>query len=83
MTFDPQLFEDSFNQYIASGVEVTEHMYLVFPNEALPRGRVTTDLEGRYINSDGSLGGEAYDGLSGLLTDCTSICTCQSPSGLS
>jgi uncharacterized iron-regulated membrane protein len=43
-------------------------MYLVFPNKALPRAKVSSDLEGRYINQDGSLGEIARDDLSGLIT---------------
>ncbi len=68
MDFDPQQFEDAFNAYIQGDNEVTEHMYLVFPNEALPRGKVSGDFEGQYINSDGSLGPDAHDELAGLLT---------------
>ena len=60
--------EESFNSYIVSGEEVTEHMYLVFPNQALPRYKISGDFHGRYLNSDGSLGASATDDLSGLLT---------------
>lgn len=69
MTVDPQLAEESFNRYMASSeTEVTEHMYLVFPHDTLPRLKVSSDLEGRYVNQDGSLGGVAHDELSELLT---------------
>lgn len=68
MTFDAVQLENSFNEYINSGAEITEHMYLVFPSEALPRAKVSGDFEGRYINQDGSLGPDVVDDLSGLLT---------------
>jgi uncharacterized iron-regulated membrane protein len=68
ISLSPQQLEDSFNNYIASGAEITEHMYLVFPNEALPRYKVSGDFDGRYLNSDGSLGASADDDLSALLT---------------
>jgi len=65
---DPQLAEQTFNQYISSSeTEVTEHMYLVFPHDTLPRLKVSSDLEGHYVNQDGSLGGIAHDELSELL----------------
>lgn len=66
---DPALLEESFNKYMASSeTEMTEHMYLVFPNESLPRVKVSSDLEGHYLNFDGSDGPPAHDDLSGLLT---------------
>ncbi|PCJ23368.1 MAG: peptidase [SAR86 cluster bacterium] len=68
LTIDAHLLEDSFNRYVSEGAEVTEHMYLVFPNEALPRAKVSNEFNGRYINADGSLGADAYDDLSGLFT---------------
>lgn len=68
MTFDAQQLERSFNEYVASGADITEHMYLVFPSEALPRAKVSGDFEGRYVNEDGSLGPDAVDDLTGLLT---------------
>ena len=68
MEFDVGVLEKSFNDYINSGADITEHMYLVFPSEALPRAKVSGDFEGRYVNQDGSLGPDAEDGLSALLT---------------
>jgi cytochrome b subunit of formate dehydrogenase len=68
LDFNPQILEDSFNRYVSGGVEITEHMYLVFPSEALPRVKVSNDFEGRYVESDGALGSAAYDDLSALLT---------------
>ena len=68
LTLSAQQLEDSFNDYVASGAEITEHMYLVFPNEALPRYKVSGDFDGRYLDDDGSLGPNARDDLSGLLT---------------
>lgn len=67
--FDSQLIEESFNRYMASDeTEITDHMYLIFPNESLPRIKVSSDVEGRFINRDGSLGEVAHDELSELLT---------------
>ena len=64
----PQVLENSFNQYIASSdTNVTEHMYIVFPNEALPRYKFSSDTEGRYVNQDGSLGANAIDDLTNML----------------
>lgn len=68
VVIEPKQLEVSFNDYVSSGAEITEHMYLVFPNEALPRYKVSGDSDGRYLNSDGSLGSVAHDELSGLLT---------------
>ena len=69
MTVDPLMVEESFNRYISSSdTEVTEHMYVVFPSESLPRLKVASDVEGLYVNQDGSLGEPAHDDLSGLLT---------------
>lgn len=66
---EPQFAEDVFNQYMsAPETEMTEHMYLVFPHETLPRLKVSSDLEGRYVNADGSLGEVAHDELSGFVT---------------
>lgn len=67
ITVDPQALEQSFNAYVTSGAEITEHMYLVFPNDVMPRAKVSGDVEGRYVNQDGSLGAPALDDLSSLL----------------
>lgn len=68
LVMDPQLLENSFNNYIASeDTVITEHMYLVFPNDALPRYKFSSDTEGVYVNQDGSLGARAIDDLSNLL----------------
>lgn len=69
LDFDPVVLEDSFNRYMAAHeAELTEHMYLVFPNESLPRVKLSSDLEGHYLDRDGSDGPPAHDDLSGLLT---------------
>lgn len=69
LAFNPALAEEVFNRYMASEETVlTEHMYLVFPNRSLPRLRVASDLEGRFINQDGSFGEIAHDEVSGLIT---------------
>ena len=68
MTVAPQLLEESFNRYVSGGTEITEHMYLVFPNQTLPRAKVASDVKGNYINRDGSLGPVADDDFSALLT---------------
>lgn len=69
LAFDPVLVEQSFNRYMSSSdTELTEHMYIVFPNEALPRVKFSSDLEGHYLNADGSDGPRANDELSELLT---------------
>lgn len=69
LDLDPAVLEQSFNRYMrANEAELTEHMYLVFPNEALPRVKLSSDLEGHYLNRDGSDGPPAHDDLSGLLT---------------
>lgn len=69
MTIDFAVAEESFNRYMSSDqTEITEHMYLVFPNESLPRLKVSSDMEGRYLNQDGSFGEIAHDALSDLLT---------------
>jgi uncharacterized iron-regulated membrane protein len=67
--FDPVVVEESFNRYMSSSdTELTEHMYIVFPNDALPRVKFSSDLEGHYLNADGSEGPRANDELSELLT---------------
>lgn len=69
LAFDPAVVEESFNRYMASSdTEMTEHMYIVFPNESLPRVKFSSDLEGHYLNGDGSDGPRANDELSGFLT---------------
>lgn len=66
---DPQFAESVFNAYMsAPETATTEHMYLVFPHETLPRLKVSSDTEGRYVNADGSLGEVAHDELSGFVT---------------
>ena len=67
LAYDPAVLEASFNRYMSSA-EMTEHMYMVFPNEALPRVKLASDVEGVYLNRDGSYGEKAHDELSGLLT---------------
>ena len=57
LNVDPLFAETVFNAYIASpDTEITEHMYLVFPHPTLPRLKVSSDTEGRYLNEDGSPG---------------------------
>lgn len=66
---DPQLAEEVLNRYVsAADTEITEHMYLVFPHEVLPRLKVASDTHGYYVNRDGSVGEPALDATSGLLT---------------
>lgn len=69
LDFDPKVLEDSFNRYMsASETVMTEHMYLVFPNDTLPRVKLSSDDEGFYLNRDGSIGERAHDEVSELLT---------------
>lgn len=69
LAVDPVVLEESFNRYMsASETQLTEHMYIVFPNETLPRVKFSSDLEGHYLNSDGNDGPRAHDELSELLT---------------
>ena len=67
--FDPAALERAFNEYMSSpDTEMTEHMYLIFPNDVMPRARVSSDLSARFVNRDGSLGDTALDEWSELLT---------------
>lgn len=66
---DPAFAEAVFNRYMSSPeTGITEHMYLVFPNAALPRLKVSSDTEGRYVNADGSIGVVAHDEFSEFVT---------------
>jgi uncharacterized iron-regulated membrane protein len=69
LDLDPQLAEAAFNRYVsAPETGLTEHMYLVFPNAALPRMKVSSDVRGHYLNADGSIGVQASDAVSGFIT---------------
>ncbi|HWK54979.1 MAG TPA: PepSY-associated TM helix domain-containing protein [Hyphomicrobiales bacterium] len=69
LAIDPMVAEASFNRYMSSSeTTLTEHMYLVFPNATLPRMKVASDTQGRYVNRDGSLGEVAHDEVSELWT---------------
>lgn len=69
LSFDYKVVEQAFNRFIAkSGDSESEHMYIVFPSDAIPRIKFASDIDGWYVNTDGSQGERAYDDWSNLIT---------------
>ncbi len=60
--------ETTLNQVLQNPELTTEHMYLVFPNEALPRYKIANEREGWYLNSQGELDVPATDHVSHFIT---------------
>lgn len=66
---EPAAVERAFNRFLHNDdVELTEHMYVVLPTEASPRVSVSSELEGRYVRADGSLGERVEHEWTHLLT---------------
>lgn len=53
--YSPQALSKAFNRVMQGEVEVTDHMYLTLPSEAIPRAAVSTEAQGWFVNQDGSL----------------------------
>lgn len=69
LEYDAQALEQAFNDLVASGVEVTPHMYLVLPTEAVPRARIASENASWFVNADGSIGSEERNDWSEMLLD--------------
>ena len=54
--YDPAALERAYHELVASGVEVTEHMYIALPSPEAPRASISSEKEGWFINPDGSRG---------------------------
>jgi uncharacterized iron-regulated membrane protein len=54
--YDPATLERAYHELVASGIEVTEHMFVNLPSPESPRARISTEKEGWFINPDGSRG---------------------------
>lgn len=67
-SIDPATAERSFNEWM-SDVDVTPHMYFVLPTEAVPRARLATENESRFVNRDGSLGAAERNDWTELLLE--------------
>jgi uncharacterized iron-regulated membrane protein len=68
-TIDPASVDESFNALLASGIDVTEHMYLVLPSPGVPRARLASENESWFLNADGSIGPREQNGWSTLMLD--------------
>jgi uncharacterized iron-regulated membrane protein len=67
-SLEPELIQDAFRNYVQALSETGEHLYVVFPSDAIPRIKFATDTEGHYLNEDGSIGPTAHDDWSHLIT---------------
>ncbi|HEY5760422.1 MAG TPA: PepSY-associated TM helix domain-containing protein [Steroidobacter sp.] len=54
--YDPAVLERAYHEIVASGVEVTEHMFVNLPSPESPRASISSEKEGWFINPDGSRG---------------------------
>jgi uncharacterized iron-regulated membrane protein len=54
--YDPAKLERAYHELVASGVEVTEHMFISLPSPESPRASISNEKEGWFINPDGSRG---------------------------
>ena len=61
--FDAAAVETAFNEYLTTPDNLTPHMYLVFPSDAMPRIKFANEQQGEYRNADGSAGVPARAGL--------------------
>ncbi len=60
--------EKSFNEVLNDSQKITEHMYLVFPSESLPRYKIASEKEGWYLNESGEPDASAYTYFADLLS---------------
>lgn len=67
-SLDPELIQTSFNNYVQSLDKTGEHLYVVFPGDAIPRIKFASDSQAQYLNDDGSIGPTAHDDWSHLIT---------------
>ncbi|MCD8522809.1 MAG: PepSY domain-containing protein [Saccharospirillaceae bacterium] len=67
--FDAAAVESAFNDYLTTPDNLTPHMYLVFPSDAMPRIKFANEQQGEYRNADGSAGVPAYDDWAHQLSD--------------
>ncbi|MBV1909028.1 MAG: PepSY domain-containing protein [Kangiellaceae bacterium] len=69
LSYDKSIVEQSFNAYIKTKKhnESSEHLYIVFPNEVIPRLKFADDMSGWYVNADGKMGRESIDDWTELL----------------
>ena len=63
-----EAIEPTLNQIIQTPELVDDHMYLVFPSEALPRYKIANEREGWYLDSNGGLDVPATEHVSHLIT---------------
>jgi len=59
--------ENTFNSVLQNPELVTEHLFLVYPNAALPRYKIATEEQSWYLTANGELGPEANDYFSDFL----------------
>lgn len=67
-TVDPAAAERGFNRWFGAMSEPEDHLYLVFPSEALPMMKVADSQAGYYLTASGEQGPRAYDDFSHLIT---------------
>ncbi|MGH8195017.1 MAG: PepSY-associated TM helix domain-containing protein [Woeseiaceae bacterium] len=69
LDFDAAALEQTFNDVLASGTEITPHMYLVLPTDSVPRARIASENESWYLNADASIGRAEQNDWTEMLLD--------------
>lgn len=67
--YDAQGIDETFNDYLESDAEVTPHMYVVLPTDAVPRARIATENESWFLNPDGTIAAPENNQWTEMLLD--------------
>lgn len=69
LDYDPAMFDGAYYEVLARDREQTEHVFISLPREDMPRGSVSTDNAGWFVNADGSLGEQVDHAWTHLLLE--------------
>lgn len=69
LSYDASTLENTFNDTLESGMDITPHMYLVLPTDEVPRARIASENESWFLDSDGSLGAKERNAWTEMLLD--------------
>lgn len=69
-SYDAEGIEKTFNKYLTDpAAEVTPHMYVVLPTDAVPRARLATETAGWFLYADGTVAAPERNQWTEMLLD--------------
>lgn len=69
VNYDARGIDETFNDYLESDAEVTPHMYVVLPTDAVPRARIATENDSWFLNPDGTIAAPENNQWTEMLLD--------------